>query len=199
MLNIPHSDIQAQQRQIREYLVAAESRIARTEEDIAQETQRLADINGGNYARKQDEIDQRRSEVSQTRHDYDEHVQDAHRLRESLRAAEEEVKRNVAPLSKQKSDIEETENLLKTLLRDRGQTDAGFHERMPMLLRAIRQDSSFSRSPVGPIGRHVTLLEPKWSSILEASLNTTLSSFIVTSKRDMNVLSDIMQRVNWYD
>ena len=66
-----------------------------------------------------------------------------------------------------------------------------------MLLKAIQQEKSFTQTPVGPVGHHVSLLQPKWSSILETSFGTTLNSFIVTSKKDMNILSSIMKRAGW--
>lgn len=68
---------------------------------------------------------------------------------------------------------------------------------MPALLRAIRDERSFNEPPVGPVGQHVRLLKPEWSSVLENSLGSTLGSFVVTSKQDLNTLSNIMQRVKW--
>ncbi|KAL2003571.1 hypothetical protein VTN02DRAFT_3237 [Thermoascus thermophilus] len=189
-------DLQAQQRAIREYLKAAESRIKETEQKIAEETQRLAELSGGSYARRQEELEQKKSEAAEARRRYEEHQQDANRLRDDVRRAEEEVKSRAAPIAKQRSDIEQAENLLRNLTKYRGSQDAGFHERMPILLRAIQQEGSFSKRPVGPIGHHVKLLKPEWSSILENSFGTTLNSFVVTSKRDMNILSNVMQRVN---
>lgn len=73
----------------------------------------------------------------------------------------------------------------------------GYHERIPVLLKAIQQEKAFAQPPVGPVGHHVSLLKPKWSSILETSFGATLNSFIVTSKKDMNTLSNIMNRVGW--
>ncbi|KAL2009256.1 hypothetical protein VTN00DRAFT_7450 [Thermoascus crustaceus] len=189
-------DLQAQQRAIREYLKAAESRIKETEQKIAEETQHLAELSGGSYVRRQEELEQKKSEAAEARRRYEEHQQDVNRLRDDVRRAEEEVKSRASPIAKQRSDIEQAENLLRNLTRDRGSPDAGFHERMPILLRAIQQEGSFSKRPVGPIGHHVKLLKPEWSSILENSFGTTLNSFVVTSKRDMNILSNIMQRVN---
>lgn len=81
--------------------------------------------------------------------------------------------------------------------RDGGARRSGFHEKMPMLIRAIQQDKSFKEPPVGPIGHYVSLLQPKWSSVLENSLGATLSSFVVTTKGDMNILFNTMQRVGW--
>jgi ATP-dependent RNA helicase DDX6/DHH1 len=96
-----------------------------------------------------------------------------------------------------KNDITQAENRLRTLTREDGQRPTGFPDKMPALLRAIQQERSFTSQPVGPIGDHVTLLKPKWSSVLENSFGATLSSFIVSSKRDMNILSNLMGKVNW--
>ncbi|OJJ34299.1 hypothetical protein ASPWEDRAFT_173721 [Aspergillus wentii DTO 134E9] len=189
-------DLQAQQRQIREYVKAAQSRIDVTKQKISEETQRLADLSGGSYTRKQEEVEQARVEVSEARRLYEEHQQESVRLVRESEEAEEEARSAAASVSKKKADIEQAEALLRNLSKDGGPRTSGFHERMPMLLKAIQQERSFSRQPVGPIGHHVSLLKPTWSSILENSLGTTLNSFIVTSKRDMNVLSSVMQRVN---
>ena len=72
----------------------------------------------------------------------------------------------------------------------------GFPDKMPILLREIGRENSFSQKPIGPVGNHVRLLKPEWSSQLEKAFGATLTSFIVTSKRDMEILSRIMKRVN---
>lgn len=146
----------------------------------------------------QTELEEKQIEASEARTVHEAHQKDTTRLKDDIKKAEDDVKSKTTPIIKLKSDIEQAENVLRSLTRDRGAQDAGFNDRMPMLLRAIRQDNSFSKQPVGPIGRHVRLLKPKWSSILETSFGNTLSSFVVTSKRDMNILSNIMQRVSWY-
>jgi chromosome segregation ATPase len=95
-----------------------------------------------------------------------------------------------------KAEVDQAESNLRNLNRE-GIRRTGFNERMPALLKEVEIERSFSRKPVGPIGSYVSLLKPEWSSILENALGTTLNSFIVTSKRDMNILSHIMQRVGW--
>lgn len=190
--------MQAQQRQIHEHIKTAENRIKKLEDDIAEENKRLADIDGGSNARRQEEIDQRKSEADIARQTHRDHQNNRGSVEEQIRQAQEVVNQNLAPINKQKVDIEEAETLLKSLMRDRGQSDAGFSDKMPSLLRAINHERSFSRRPVGPVGHHVRLLKPEWSAVLEQSLNNTLSSFIVTSKKDMNILADIMHRVNWF-
>ncbi|KAJ5118534.1 hypothetical protein N7526_010171 [Penicillium atrosanguineum] len=130
-------DLQAEQRQIKEYLEAAKTRIAETQQKMDDENRRLAE-------------ERRQTGRRQTAGSDEE---DGHR-------------------------------------RD------GFPDRMPALLKAIQQEGSFTSKPIGPIGAHITLLKPKWSSILENSFGGTLSSFIVSNKRDMSILSSLMVKVN---
>ncbi|ODM18324.1 hypothetical protein SI65_06195 [Aspergillus cristatus] len=189
-------DLQAQQRQIREYVKAAETSINETQQKIAEETQRLADVSGGSYIRQQEQYEQAQSEANGAKEKYEQLQQDTGRLRQQLEQAGRDAKSAEAPIDKKKADVQQAERLLQNLTKEGGVNHSGYHEKMPMLLRAIQQERSFSRPPVGPIGYHVTLLKQKWSSILETSLGTTLNSFIVTSKRDMNILSGVMQRIN---
>lgn len=176
---------------------AAETRINETQQKISEESQRLADVSGGSYIRQQEQFENAQSEANESRRKYEELQQDTGRLHQELERAEKETKLTEAPIGDKKSDVGQAERLLQNLTREGGVKHSGYHERMPMLLRAIQQERSFTKPPVGPTGNHVTLLKPKWSSILETSFGTTLSSFIVTSKKDMNILSSVMQRVNW--
>ena len=87
---------------------------------------------------------------------------------------------------------------MNNLLKDRGQQQGAYPPNMPWLINAIRQDNGFIQKPVGPMGSHVRLLKPVWSSILEKSFGAALNSFVVTSKQDQSRLSSLMHRVGWY-
>ena len=157
----------------------------------------MADVDGGNFDKRQEELAERRAKAKEASEKHEQHQAGTNKLYEAIRNAEGELKRNIAPVHKQKSEIEQAERLLSSLARDRGQFNAGFSEKMPQLLREISHENSFSRRPVGPVAHHVRLTKPEWSSVIEQSLNSSLNSFIVTSKRDMNILSGLMRRVNW--
>ncbi|RAL06309.1 DNA repair protein SMC6 [Aspergillus ibericus CBS 121593] len=188
--------LQAEQRRIREYLKAAETRIATTERDIDEENRRLAEISGGSYTKKQEELERAKAEASQARTQYEEHGGHSNRLTHEINEAEKEVKSAAVPLAKLKADVEEAESLLLTLQREGGPQNSGFHARMPILLKAIEQDQSFTRRPVGPLGHYVRLLKPEWSSILENSLGSTLNSFVVVTPEDSKKILKIMESVD---
>ncbi|PYH95203.1 DNA repair protein Rad18 [Aspergillus ellipticus CBS 707.79] len=189
-------DLQAEQRQIREYLKAAETRIAVTKQNIDEENRRLAEISGGSYSRKQDELERAKAEAAQSRTEHEKHESNTSHLYQDIDEAEKEVKLAAGPLAKLKADVEEAESFLLNLKREGGSRASGFHEKMPILLKAIEQEQSFSQPPIGPIGHYVRLLKPEWSSILENSFGTTLNSFIVASKKDSEIIFKVMERVN---
>ncbi|EEQ91384.1 hypothetical protein RJZ56_006104 [Blastomyces dermatitidis] len=189
-------ELQATQRTIREYLKAAESAIAETQRKIDEEKRRLEDLDGGNHARRLAELEERKSQAEEAHNRFNAHRKDVDRLQEDLNRAEREFQGKREPVIKQRSDVEQAENRLRSLVRDRGQQQNGFHEKMPMLLRAIEQEQyKFSRKPVGPLGSHIRLLKPKWSGVLESALGANLAGFVVTTKSDSNTLSAIMKRV----
>jgi structural maintenance of chromosomes protein 6 len=157
----------------------------------------LADVDGGNFAQRQAELAERRAKAKEASEKHTQHQAGANKFHEAIRKADENLKQSIAPVHKQKSEIEQAEKLLRALSKDRGQSNSGFGDRMPQLLTEIARESSFSRRPVGPVAHHVRLTKPEWSMVIEQSLNSSLNSFIVTSKRDMNILTRLMQRVNW--
>ncbi|KAK2877826.1 hypothetical protein FQN49_001144 [Arthroderma sp. PD_2] len=187
--------LQAQQATIREHLMDNKRSILDTQKKITEENERLEALHGGANAARLAELEDKRAAATAAKNEYSSHKQDADRLQQSISTAEEAVRQKTYPIREKKTEISDAESHMRTLMRDRGQQD-GFHERMPVLLRAIAAEHGFAQPPVGPLGKHVRLLKPKWSSILENAFGTTLSSFVVTSKRDMNMLSSIMQRVN---
>lgn len=177
---------------------SAESQIEDIKRKISEETRRLEDVNGGTFARRHEELAEKRAKADEANKKYNEHQTGANELHEAINKAEENLRQTMAPVQKQKYEIDQAEKLLRSLSKDQGQSNSGFSEKMPQLLNAIAREKSFRRRPVGPVAHHVTLTKPEWSAVIEQSLNSSLNSFIVTSKQDMNILSRLMQRVNWY-
>ena len=96
-----------------------------------------------------------------------------------------------------RSEVNENEGRLSSLLRNKGEQQQAYPPNMTRLLSAIRQDDTFQQRPIGPLGHHVRLLKPMWSSVLEKSFGGALEAFIVTSKDDQAKLSAMMQRLGW--
>ena len=192
--------MKAEQRGIDQSVKRLDSQIEALKQQIIDENKRLADIAGGDISRRQEEITRQRSLADEADQKLNQHQRGFSSLQDAVNEAEQNIKRDTEPVQKQKKEIDQAETLLRSLQsRDRGQALSGYHEKLPQLLNAISRERSFNQRPIGPVGNHVRLKKPEWSAVIEQSLNNSLNSFIVTSKKDMNILMQIMQRVNWYD
>ncbi|KAJ5692081.1 hypothetical protein N7462_001504 [Penicillium macrosclerotiorum] len=189
-------DLQAEQRQIKEYYEAARARMTETQEKIDNETQRLAEISDGGYARKKGQCERAAALASAARIEYEEHGQGVNPLKEDVKIAERDADSARKLIDAKEEDINQANSRLRNLTNQDGQRQTGFSENMPSLLKLIRQERSFTTPPVGPLGHYITLLEPKWASVLENTLGGSLNSFVVTCKKDMNLLSGLMRRTN---
>jgi len=191
--------LQLEQRAIRDHLKAADAMITNANQDIAEEHKKLAEADGGLHNRRLAEIGEKKETLSEAKDRYNQHFSDIRGLEEDKKLAQTELGTAKGPIEQKRNEVQQCENQLQSLMRDRGQQQGGYHENMPRLLRAIQQDDHFREKPVGPIGNHVRLLKPVWSNILEKSFGATLNSFIVTCKQDQAHLSNMMQRINWYN
>ena len=176
---------------------AAQNQIQKAEKNIADEHQRLSDADGGSHAQRRAEIEEKREEAKAAKIRLRDHENEIPALEDNRLSAEDEHKSLMEPLDRKRSEIRDSEARLNTLLKDKGQQHQAYPPSMTKLLNAIRQDDTFHQKPIGPIGRHVRLLNPLWSSILEKSFGGALEAFIVTSKDDQAKLSALMQRLGW--
>lgn len=143
------------------------------------------------------EIEEKRAEASAARDRFRDHENELPALEDNRHRADKDYRESQNPVKQKKSEVQNCEERLNSLVRDRGQQQQAYPPNMSRLLNAIRQDNGFKQQPVGPIANHARLLKPLWSSILEKSLGGALNSFVVTSKDDQLRLSGIMQRVGW--
>lgn len=176
---------------------AAEGRITKAKTDIEAEKRRLDDANGGSHSRRIAEIEEKRADVVNARSRLGDHERGIGVMEEDKRQAEIDLEELQRPLKDKKTEVQQCEQRLDALIKDRGQRQGAYNASMPRLLNGIRQDDAFQQQPVGPIGSHVRLLKPLWSSVLEKSFGGALNSFVVTSKQDQNRLLGLMQRVGW--
>lgn len=190
--------VQKQQRVIGDHLKGAEMRIKKTKDEIADEYMKLDAANGGTHSRRLAEKDEKQSKVVEAQRRLEEHTSSFSTLDTDKKRAEQEFDHIKIPIQAKRNEVRQCEEQLNNLKRDRGQQQGGFHPNMPRLLRAIQQEDGFQEKPIGPVGSHVRLLQPSWSTVLEKSFGGMLDSFVVMSKSDQALLSSMMKRLGWY-
>jgi chromosome segregation ATPase len=172
-------------------------RIQKAKRDIEEEVQRLEDDGGGHQAIRLQELEDAKVALADAQVAVDEHHSRLSVLEDEARRANDDVEQQRPFLDTKKGDLNALERRLNTLRRDKGDQWTAFHDRMPQLLRALRDERGFHTPPVGPVGSHIRLSDPEWSMVLEKSFGGILNAFLVTSKSDSARLSSIMRRVGW--
>ncbi|KAM0309422.1 hypothetical protein ACHAO8_009051 [Botrytis cinerea] len=160
--------------------------------EIDSEQKRIEDANGGSLNRKFTEIESAKTEASQAKTEFENSYGEMQGLVEKSQFAKTAFEKEQGPLAAKRKEVENSRNRLREMQNERPDPMRGFDQRMPELLRRIQQDRGFLHKPVGPIGLHVKLRDPKWSDILEVSIGNTLNSFAVTNKADQARLQKII-------
>jgi chromosome segregation ATPase len=183
------------QREIRDFLIAAKNKVTNYEREIREEQQRLDNAHGGAHAELLAKIDVARGKVAEAKSQLDESEANRAQLPERLKEAENALEQLRGPIETKQREMQNCEAQLQALARDRANIMAAFDSKIPRLLNQIRQDDRFREKPIGPVGLHIKLLKPIWSTILEKSIGSILSGFIVTSKPDQALLSGLMRQM----
>lgn len=189
-------NIHLEHRQIRAHLTGAKKKVADIERDIAAEQQRIENANGGGHAKKLTDLDTAQRMVAEAKLKLEESASERPGLDEKRQSAVRDLEKPKVPLARKKEEVTACETQLQILNRDSGKDMAGFDPKIPKLLKMIEGDAGFREKPIGPVGRHIKLLKPIWSNVLEKSIGNLLNGFIVTSKADQLRLSKMIQQLN---
>lgn len=189
-------DQRAQERLVKEGLKASKANKKRLEQEINEEQSRLSGAEGPAQAERL----QRLEELKEAVEDVERKIQDHLAQKAALVAAKDEAARRQhdsrRPIEEASSVLERSSGLVTRLQRDHGNKFAPFRPNMANLVRAVNNETRWRKKPVGPMGLHVKLLKPEWSSQIEKTFGGVLDSFVCTNKEDQTLLSQIMKRMN---
>lgn len=177
------------QKAMRRNLTAVLEKIERFTRGIQEEQERLEAANGGANSRMQAEVREAEGAASEAKTAFEHCKEEISRLEEARRQELDKQAAAKLPLAAKRREVDAARERLSNLRAESGNSLAGFDAQLPRVLNQLRNDNGFREKPIGPLGMHIKLLKPEWSDILESTLSTVLSSFIVTSKSDQMRLS----------
>jgi structural maintenance of chromosomes protein 6 len=187
--------LHAEEREAHAQVGRAKKRIAGLESQIKAEERLIEEANGGAQTKLRRELEGAEQAVADLEAEVGERKKEADGLVKALDQAKRDIMKSKDAIDALRPEIRSVEDDIATLQRGTGSPNDAYEATMPRLLTEIeREADSFEMKPVGPIGSHVRLLEPRWSGILEKTMGRTLSGFIVTSKRDQSRLQAMMNR-----
>lgn len=183
----------ATRRRIQEDLTIAKKEIDKCEQEIQKEQARIEAEGGPAQAQRLIDLEEAGRQIKQRTEELN--ALDQGSLMDARMSAERNVKDRRRALQPKQEALRGAENMLNGLRSRGSDTLSAYHTKMPMLLRAIDNERGFSSKPIGPMGMHMRLKKPQWSSIIETVFGGSLEAFIVTNHRDRTLLSGIVNRL----
>lgn len=189
--------IQAQHRDIKGNLTHNGKLIDNLKGQIVLEQQRQADAVGGEHARRLEEVQEAKIKAEDAQRAYMEASSSFGPLERAKADSSKRVESFKGVVRAKSEEVNQQKARIEKIRQTQGKWMSAFPSQLPHLLDAIsRNKHQFRDQPVGPIGRHIKLLKPKWSSILERSFGGSLFGFAVTNKRDESILRELMRKTN---
>jgi chromosome segregation ATPase len=191
--------LQPDERNARGEVKAKETKVQKLEAEIEQYRQRQAEADNGRHAEKIRERDEAKVQCENARLAFEGHDTGLAALKEQLEIAQREQNEADRKVDNARKDVTRIRGTIARMKGGQSNWFDGYtdYRKLDALLNAIKSERRFREEPVGPLGRYVKLLEPKWGRILEKQFGQTLNGFVVTSKQDQSILSTLMSRVGW--
>ncbi|KAI9052501.1 hypothetical protein LZ554_003845 [Drepanopeziza brunnea f. sp. 'monogermtubi'] len=186
--------IHTQHKIISDDLKSALKSVKAVQDAIKAEEKRLEDANGGAHAQKVQDLAEAKETLENARAEFLRSEEARPQLDENLRSASATARNLETPLQQRTEEFNNAKTKLTHLDSNQGDQLAGFDRVMAGVLQIIQNDRGFREKPVGPVGLHIKLLQPKWSNAIESKMGAALSGFVVTSKPDQLRLSDILRK-----
>ncbi|KAL1800195.1 hypothetical protein ACET3X_000537 [Alternaria dauci] len=191
--------LQPDERNAHSELKAKKITVQKLEAEIEQYRRRQAEADNGRHAEKARECDEAKVQRDNARAAFEAHDTGLPALQEKLEDAQKEQQEADRNVEEAQAGVTRIENTIRALKS--GQTNwieaYTNHRKLSELLNAIESERRFREPPFGPLGRHVKLVEPQWGRILEKQFGQALNGFVVTSRQDSNILSELMNRIGW--
>jgi chromosome segregation ATPase len=178
-------------------ITASEKSVHDSQSNIKEHKARQAQADNGQHAQKLQEHEEAKTAYEERRQRWETHDEGLPALNDEQSRTDKERRQTSEKIQKKRMELNTSNTAIRALEQDnRNWMDS--YRNAPLLARvldAIKNESRFREKPVGPMGRHVELLRPEWGSILEKQFGQILESFVVTSKADQVLLSDITRRL----
>ncbi|KAM0322401.1 hypothetical protein ACHAQA_009468 [Verticillium albo-atrum] len=188
-------DHRREEREAHAQIRNATANVANWKEKIAAEEQRLGEESGSARQKLQEKMDEANAEEARLQQNILDGTEQLPTLIQNSDAAADKVTQSEKRLSAKGLEVQDAKSRIQSLQNKNRSAFAAFDPKIPDLLKAIERDGGFEKRPVGPVGLHIQLLKPVWSSILETTLGQFLNSFLVVSKQDQKRLVELMRQV----
>lgn len=190
-------ELQTEQRDVKSSLDSTKKRSRKLQDSVNEERQRLEAADGGSQARMMQDIEEAEVALAEAQKKFEEHPDAKEELDRSRTTADLKLRDAKEALKRKQDEIDSQNQRLTNLRSQQPRPLSAYHNSVHTVIRAIDTETRWRTKPVGPLGEHIRLLKPEWSSIIETMLGNNLNGFVVDNKADQTLLSGIMKRAGW--
>ena len=185
----------SEERVIKNNVTSAKKTQKKLEKDIETEQTRLAEAEGPEHSQRLQELEDLKAVIEERKQEQSEHEESLADLERAKTEAQEELKQGQQRHDQAKEVVDKADGRLRALQQNQGREFAGYPDKMADLVRAVNNETRWRSKPAGPMGRHIRIRKPEWTSQIEKTLGGNLEAFVVTCKEDQALLSEIMRRI----
>jgi chromosome segregation ATPase len=185
------------ERNIGSKIIAKAKAIQKLKDNIKECRLRQAAADGGRHAELFAEHAQATADVEAVKQELDHHEQGGPELKRRLRELDGEIHQREQAVRSKQQEVQDCQLKIRGIQAGHRKWIDAYDRSLPDLMLAIDQETRFRQQPIGPMGRYVQILKPEWTPILEKQAGGALNAFVVTSKADQSLLSDLMRRYRW--
>lgn len=186
--------VNAEQRTIRDNVKKHKGDILRLKGEAEQEQARLADAQGEAHQQRMQDLEELKAAMEEARAAHEEHRGGDLQLQAAREQAQSQHHESEMKSAQAREDLSRAKTRLAELDRGQGRKFAAYPDRTEQIVQDIERETRWRSKPVGPLGLHVKLLKPEWSSIIETTLGGSLNSFAVSNPDDHRLLSQILKK-----
>ncbi|KAJ1734410.1 Structural maintenance of chromosomes protein 6, partial [Coemansia biformis] len=99
-----------------------------------------------------------------------------------------------AEVDRARAHVERASAGLGDMMRQTSDQLSAFGRGVREALEMAKREKWHSMAPIGPIGKHIKLRDPRWSRVIETTLDKVLNAFLVGSHADRAALDAIFRR-----
>ena len=188
------SESQNTARDIKGNLDSERKQLDQIEKAIEDEYRRLNEQSDGRETEKRNEIREAEERLDDI-HQQGLHHDAAYRqLEQDHQEGERRFKDSMGQEKRKQGVVRDAQAQLTELQKDNHDKFAPFHPSMRNVVKAIDQERNFRTKPIGPLAWHVRNQQPEWQNMIEKTFGSLLDNFIVTSRQDQTLLSNILRK-----
>ncbi|CAF3465727.1 unnamed protein product [Rotaria socialis] len=115
-------------------------------------------------------------------------------LTDDLNINDDNIRKNQSTINCIQNELKQKQNDIDELKKIETDKTNIYGAWVPECLKAIERDTRYHKKPIGPIGRHIRCIEPRWSYAVEKHLAASMSSFICTDNHDEHILLELFSK-----